>query len=79
MKLGRFSIPVDLVRQQNIAVKRIMSQCIIVRAEMMFINNVIEYEAISWRFREVPEGQIMPNYVWSYDDKTGELNVEEQT
>ena len=41
-----------------------MSQCIIVRAEMMWECGGIEYVAISRHFDEVPTGNIVPFYEW---------------
>ena len=78
MKKGRFTLPRSFVLDQDIVVKRIMSQCIIVRAQMIYVSDVIEYQAISWRFRDVPDHEIMPTYVWTYDTETGELIVEER-
>jgi len=77
LRRGRFSLDSWHVRNSSVAVSRIMSQCIIVRAEMNFMRGAIDYEAISWRFREVPEGEVMPTYRWVYDDDTGELYCEE--
>jgi len=43
-------------------VKRIMGECIIVRAEHFFVSNVIEYYAISELFDEVKEGYLVCEY-----------------
>lgn len=76
-RIGRFAIQADAVDQGHPVVSRIMSQCHIVRAEHLFIHNRIVYEAYSWRFREVLEGEVMPDYVWTWDDETGVLDCEE--
>lgn len=78
-RVGRFRITRAFVIDGDVGVRRIMSQCIIVRAEMIFIADVIEYEAISWRFREISEGEVLPEYQWAFNDDTGELSVKEVT
>lgn len=64
---GKFKVPATLVTKFDTSLKRIMGQCIIVRAEHMFINNIIEYSAISEHFRDLPEGEITPEYKWVFD------------
>jgi len=69
-RLGQFSISRDTVESSPWIVQRIMSQCIIIRAELMHINNVIEYQAISYRFDLVKDGEITPRYMWKFNHKT---------
>ena len=69
-RLGQFSISRDLVDGSPWIVQRIMSQCIIIRAELMHINNVIEYHAISHRFDLVKDGEITPRYMWKFSPET---------
>jgi hypothetical protein len=76
-RAGRFSLASWSIDNSDVAVSRIMSQCIIVRAEMDYMRGTIDYQAISWRFRETIEGEILPLYVWHYNDETGQLTVTE--
>jgi hypothetical protein len=76
-RAGRFSITADMVDYSDVGISRVMSQCIIVRAEMDYMRDCIDYQAISWRFRETAEGEIVPLYVWHYNDETGQLTVTE--
>ena len=65
-RLGRFKISLDLIKQSPWLIQRIMSQCIIVRAELLYIGNVVEYEAISYRFDLVKENGAIPSYLWAF-------------
>ncbi|WP_417518788.1 hypothetical protein [Marinobacter sp.] len=76
-RVGRFRLDARAVEHACVGVSRIMSQCIIVRAEMSYLRGAIEYEAISWRFREVEQGFVLPTYQWIYNAETGELDVQE--
>jgi len=77
MRRGRFSLLIRDVENNSLAIRRIMGQCVIVRAEMMFMNGSIEYDATSWRFREVEQGFVIPNYEWVWNDTDDELTVRE--
>jgi hypothetical protein len=76
-RAGRFSLHVWDEENNSIAVSRIMSQCVIVRAEMNYMSGEIDYQATSWRFKETAEGELLPLYVWHYNDETGQLTVVE--
>jgi len=41
-----------------------MGACIILRAECNFMHDTIEYQAYSFRFRELEEGEIIPEYTF---------------
>jgi len=62
MRRGKFFISRKNLVQYPKVVKQIMGQCIIIRAEDMYAYNVIEYQAISDWFDEVPEGMLIPEY-----------------
>jgi hypothetical protein len=59
---GVFEIHLDMIRKHPGDVLKIMTHTIIVRAEMRFSRDTIEYEALSLLFDEVQEGQIYPRY-----------------
>jgi hypothetical protein len=69
-RLGRFKISLDLINESSWITQRVMSQCIIVRAELLYTTHVVEYEAISYRFDLVEEGQTIPNYYWKFSPET---------
>lgn len=64
-KVGRFRVHSQLARDFDTTLKRIMSRCIVVRAEQHFASDEIEYVAVSDLFREVKNGEIVPEYVWT--------------
>ena len=64
---GRFSISKELLKTNPWMVQRVMSQCIIFRAEYMYMGDVIEYHATSYRFDLVKAGEVAPEYVWKFD------------
>jgi len=62
-KIGRFSISDELVKQNPEAVKKVMGQCVIIKAEYIDHLRIYRYEAISDLFEEVPEGCMPPEYL----------------
>lgn len=74
---GRFSIDASLAREFNTGAKRVMGLCIIVRAELMFNTDRIEYHALSERFRQLAENEVIPEYVW-YFTHDGNIWCEER-
>ena len=78
MRKGKFTIPRELVEKASWDVTRIMSQCIIVRCEMIYLCDGFEYEAISRHFDDVPLGQITPDYSWVVNEN-GSIKAEKQT
>lgn len=63
-RLGKFRIASEIINDEPWTVTFLMSQCIIVRAEMMWECGGIDYVAISRHFEEVPVGNIVPGYEW---------------
>ncbi len=61
-RIGRFSISRQLVDHDAETVRAVMGRCIIVRCEMMYESNSLQYVAVSPEFAEVPLGQIIPGY-----------------
>ena len=66
---GRFSLPSDWLDSDfNVnAVKRIMGECFITRAEHMHHSFRIEYIACSYHFRPVERGELSPEYEWVFN------------
>jgi hypothetical protein len=61
-RLGLFRVSRDLVTQAPATVAAALSGMVILRAEMIFHHNAIEYIAMSRSFAKVPEGQEPPEY-----------------
>lgn len=75
-KLGRFSITSELIRRSPEVVKMLMGDMIILRAEHLFVNDVIEYTASSDLFEELPKGVKIPEYNIVTNKKDGESGIE---
>jgi hypothetical protein len=71
VRLGLFSIPTPWIQDGRLEVKLIMSKCIVVRAERMFVADRVDYVAISEHFRDLPPGEIPPEYVWTFSEQDG--------
>ena len=61
-RLGRFSVPIELVEKESALARMIMGRCVVVRCEMMYSNEAFEYQALSPDFDEVDPGKMMPEY-----------------
>lgn len=59
---GRFRIAAVFLQDAPEVVKEIMGQCLIVRAEHLYINDEIEYHAICEHFRPIEFIDIVPEY-----------------
>ena len=75
-RYGRFYAPTDWAYQFRTELKRVMGQCIIVRAEVLFHRDQIEYYAISEHFRTIEEGEVPPVYEWIFGED-GDVSVSE--
>lgn len=63
-RLGRFTLTRACIDQDRDAARLVMSACIVVRAEMRWAEDAIDYTAISPHFEAVPEGNVIPIYEW---------------
>ena len=61
-RIGRFHIDRHLIDNQPEDVLRLLRDILIVRAEMRYDRDAIEYVGISENFAPVPEGCITPEY-----------------
>jgi hypothetical protein len=59
---GRFTLPRRFIERETDAVMELMRFMLVVRAECLFLEDVIEYTAISDRFEEVTPGVCPPTY-----------------
>lgn len=72
-RVGIFEIPIQSIHLMLEVVQRIMARVMVVRAEMLYDRNAIEYTALSNDFEEVPQGHIPPRYEVMYDEFTDKL------
>lgn len=63
-KYGHFLISRSLISEEPTLVKRILSQCIVLRAEMLWETNSVEYFAHCHLFKELSEAEVVPEYSW---------------
>ena len=69
-RFGKFRVSGQMLSQQfEGSMTRLMGACIITRAVHHWISDEIEYAGYSFRFREIAEGEIIPEYdvVFSQD------------
>lgn len=66
-RFGRFIICRKGIDDFSTNVKRIMGKCIIIRAQMLYECDAIEYYAISEHFDLLEPGTIPPTYEWHID------------
>ena len=62
--IGRFSIRLFDIEEKENEVKEILNQCIVVRAEVMYDRDCIEYTAICDQFDVLQDGMMTPYYNW---------------
>lgn len=70
-RIGKFSIPSMMIDKNPEMAMKIMGKMVIVRAENMFAEPVIEYIALSPLFQKLPLGEMIPEYELVIQD--GEL------
>ena len=61
-RVGKFNIDRYLIDNDPSSVRKIMGQCIVIRAEHMFMNDAVEYIAISDHFDNRERGALIPEY-----------------
>ncbi len=77
-RMGRFRIAEEMLVNNVAAVQAIMGECIVTRCDHRWDTNIFEYDALSFQFREVPQGEMSPEYVWE-KDKGGKWTAKEET
>ncbi len=66
-KLGTFEIGMDLINEMPDLVRRIMGECIIMRAEYLYERKSVVYTAMHDAFEPREQGSLAPVYEPSYD------------
>jgi hypothetical protein len=67
-RYGRFTIPVSWIDEYRSEALRVMGKCAILKAEMLYTIDAIEYWARSDHFREIADGEVVPEYIWTFSD-----------
>ncbi|WMJ81249.1 hypothetical protein RBU49_03055 [Clostridium sp. MB40-C1] len=63
MKVGKFELPFNVIRDEFEIAQEVMKKVVVTRAETLYHrNNAIEYIAISNDFREIEEMELIPFY-----------------
>lgn len=66
-RLGRFRIDLEIINESPEVVRRVMRDVIVIRAETMLMDAVIDYHAQCEAFDPVPQGEEAPAYDILYD------------
>jgi len=61
-RIGKFRISIDVIEKNPTLVKRIMGECIIIEAELKYIDDSIHYAAISDHFNKTELGEMVMEY-----------------
>ena len=61
-RIGRFSMSRQLMERDPEIARSVMGRVIVVRCEMMYHTDTLEYMALSPDFDEVPQNEIAPAY-----------------
>jgi len=66
---GNFKVSIHLIESNPKSVMMIMSDIIIVRAECMYMEEIIQYQGISEKyFDEIELGELIPDYQFIMKD-----------
>lgn len=73
---GFFKISRSTIDKHPEAVMMVMARCVVVRAESLFIYDVVEYHAYSPEFNVVQEGALAPEYrIVTTEDEAGSISI----
>ena len=81
-RLGKFIVSIEVLTEENEDFRKFIGQFIIVRAEMLYAQDVIAYVAHSTMFDKTEHGDRIPEYnliASKKDDGTVEFSVERKT
>ena len=65
-RYGRFSVPARMADEYSSELLRVMGKCAVFRAEHLYHSDSIEYWAACDHFRELSEGEMVPEYIWHF-------------
>ena len=75
-RVGRFYLTTSILEHNRCAAFDILQHCIIFNADFDLYADAVEYSAWCGLFRPLEEGYIMPTYIFTIDEDTGELTAE---
>jgi len=75
-RFGRFRIFFDTIDTEAEYLYQLMGEVIVIRAEALLHNDMVEYIAISKHFDEVGEGTVIPEYKAIMHSEKGFLRFE---
>lgn len=84
-RVGKFRIDMDSIEQgaadleSRTSLTEVFSNCIIIRAEALYFEHCIEYQAFSKYFEILEGGREIPYYVWSVTVKKEEGKADQRT
>lgn len=79
-RFGMFSLSTKIL-ESNLGVRMaldVMSKCIVFRAEHLFVQDEIEYQAYCDLFDVVEHGEIIPKYTFIFSDGGEIVTVEKE-
>lgn len=76
-RFGWFALSIKRVEDNEELIYKLMSMCIITRAEYMLENDVMLYTASSPAFKRIPKGARAPKYRVCISE-AGEVSFEEE-
>ena len=68
-RYGRFALHTEWVREYRSELLRVMGKCAVFRAEHLLHLDQIEYMAACDHFRQLNEGEVVPEYRWIFTDE----------
>ena len=75
-KIGKFSINIKAINENPKLVLAIMSEVIVVKAELIAYRDEVEYHGISDRFHTIIAGSMIPKYRIIITDIEGKISIE---
>ena len=76
-RIGRFAMSRQLVERDPETARAVMGRVIVVRCEMMYETDTLEYMALSPDFDEVPQNEIAPAYDVMISDGGGRIEFKQ--
>ena len=75
-RMGIFRVHADIILQYPIpeGLKKLFSEVVVTRCEFLAHGNTFEYVGFSGLFKEVSEGEILPEYLWHVQEKPDSLD-----
>lgn len=72
-RIGRFAIPYAMFGERPDVVHRILRETLVVRAELVFASQAIEYDGFCLGFEPIGEGTTIPDYDIEYDEDADQV------